>query len=321
MASPAESLIFPAIEPYHSGLIQTSSAHRFYYEECGNSAGAPVIVLHGGPGSGCTPAQRRFFDPAHHRIILMDQRGCGRSEPAGCIENNTTHDLVADIECLRQHLGIGKWLVFGGSWGSTLALAYAASHPQHILGLLLRGIFLARNTELDWFLYHARNIYPEAWEQFVSILAPEERTDILTAYSRRIYNVDSSLAIPAARTWSAYEAAIMTLLPAEPSSAPALTDAAILARARIQLHYLSNGCFLSQTPLLDQVDNFRHIRATIIQGRYDMVCPILTAQELHRAWPEADLQVIPDAGHAAFEPGIAAALIQATERFKSSRNP
>ncbi|HEY3326231.1 MAG TPA: prolyl aminopeptidase [Novimethylophilus sp.] len=320
MASPSESLIFPAIEPYSSGWIQTSSVHKFYYEECGNPAGAPVIVLHGGPGSGCTPAQRRFFDPAHYRVVLFDQRGCGRSEPAGCTENNTTQDLIADIECLRQHLDIGKWLVFGGSWGSTLALAYAATYPQHICGMVLRGIFLARSNELDWFLHQARHIFPETWEQFVSALAPEEQTDILTAYAHRISNDDASLHIPAARIWSAYETSIMTLLPTEPSSTP-LTDAAILARARIQLHYLTNGCFISDTPLLDQVQSFRHIPAAIIQGRYDMVCPILSAHELHKAWPETDFHIVPDAGHAAFEPGIAAALIQATERFKSGQNP
>lgn len=317
MATSPESLIFPAIEPFDSGWIETEVPHAIYFEQCGNPAGMPVVVLHGGPGSGCTPAQRRFFDPAHYRIVLLDQRGCGRSEPAGCLDNNTTQALVADLERLRQHLGIERWIVFGGSWGSTLALAYAATHSQRVVGLLLRGIFLARNAELAWFMYHARNIYPEAWAQFVAILPQEERIDILAAYARRIFGSDEAVRIAAARNWNAYEASIMSLLPPEPSSSAAPTDAAILARARIQLHYLMNGCFLSDTPLLDKAPKLRNIPAIIVQGRYDIVCPVVSAYELQQAWPEAELRLIPDAGHAAFEPGTAAALIAATEQFKS----
>ncbi len=320
MANAAESLIFPALEPYNNGWIATPSVHQFYFEECGNPAGVPVIVLHGGPGSGCTPAQRRFFDPAHYRIILLDQRGSGRSTPAGTVENNTTQDLVADIERLRTHLSIAQWLVFGGSWGSTLALAYAATHPQQVTGLILRGIFLARQSELEWFLQQVRAVFPEAWEQVTTPLSPAEKTDILGAYALRIFSEDPSISTPAARTWNSYEASIMTLLPPEPpsSSAPP-SDALLLARARVQLHYLIHRCFLDATPLLDQVDKFRHIPAIIIQGRYDMVCPPGTAYELHHAWPEAEFQVVPDAGHAAFEPGIAAALIKATAHFKTAR--
>lgn len=318
MANAAESLIFPALEPYTHGWIAASSPHRFYFEECGNPTGAPVVVLHGGPGSGCSPAQRRFFDPQHYRIILFDQRGCGRSIPAGETQNNTTQDLVSDIELLRTHLGIERWLVFGGSWGSTLALAYAASHPGPITGLILRGIFLSRRSELDWFLQQARAVFPEAWEQMTAPLSDEEKVDILSAYLDRISSEDPSISVPAARTWNAYEASIMTLPPPEPpSSAP--SDATLLARARVQLHYLINQCFLDDTPLLDEVDKFRHIPATIIQGRYDMVCPVGTAYDLHRAWPEAEFKIVPAAGHAAFEPGIAAALIEATERFKAVR--
>lgn len=317
MVSSAESLIFPAIEPYASGHIAASSVHSFYYEECGNPDGAPVVVLHGGPGSGCTPGQRRFFDPTHYRIVLFDQRGCNRSEPAGCTEDNTTQELVQDIERLRRHLAIDRWMVFGGSWGSTLALAYAATHPQRVQGLVLRGIFLARPCELNWFIYETRNVFPEAWEQFVSPLAQEERTDILTGYARRIFNNDVLLSVRAARHWNAFEAAIVSLLPAStPASAPP-TDETILARARVQLHYLANNCFLLDTPLLDQVEKFRHIPAVIVQGRYDMVCPPRTAYELRQAWPEAGFHIVPDAGHAAFEPGTAAALIEATERFKT----
>jgi proline iminopeptidase len=317
MASTAESLIFPAIEPYASGHVAASSVHNIYYEECGNPAGAPVVVLHGGPGSGCTPGQRRLFDPAHYRIVLFDQRGCNRSEPAGCTEDNTTRDLVQDIERLRRHLAIDRWMVFGGSWGSTLALAYAAAHPYRVQGLVLRGIFLARPCELNWFLYESRNFFPEAWEKFVSPLAPNERSDILAGYAQRLFDDDPALNVSAARHWNAFEASIMSLLPASaPASAPP-TDEAILARARVQLHYLANDCFLLETPLLDQVEKFRHIPAVIVQGRYDMVCPPRTAYALHRAWPEADFYMIPDAGHAAFEPGTTAALIEATERFKS----
>jgi proline iminopeptidase len=318
MASSAESLVFPAIEPYTSGHITASSLHRFYYEECGNPTGKPVVVLHGGPGSGCTPGQRRFFDPTHYRIILFDQRGCNRSQPTGCTEDNATQDLVEDIERLRRHLAIDRWMVFGGSWGSTLALAYAATHPERVQEMVLRGIFLARACELKWFLYDARNFFPEAWEEFTSPLAPEECTDILTDYAQRIFGNNTSLNIAAARHWNAFESSIISLLPTAPApSASPLSAENILARARIQLHYLVNNCFLLDTPLLDQVDKFRHIPAVIVQGRYDMVCPPRTAYELHQAWPEADFHIIPDAGHAAFEPATAAALIKATERFKS----
>lgn len=311
----AESLIFPAIEPYSTGWITASSKHRFYYEECGNPAGVPIVVLHGGPGSGCSPKQRRFFDPNHYRIVLFDQRGCGRSEPAGCIEENTTQDLVDDIARLKQHLKLERWFVFGGSWGSTLALAYAAKYPESIQGLILRGIFLARQEELDWFLYQVRNFFPEIWEELVHPLTDTERKNILASFYHRIFNDDEE-SLPAARHWNNFEASIMSLLPAEPSSNPP-TDAALLGRARVQLHYLINHCFLLETPLLKQVDRFRHIPATIIQGRYDMVCPPISAHELHAAWPEADFRIIQDAGHAAFEPGTAAALIAATEAFKS----
>jgi proline iminopeptidase len=314
MTISVESLIFPAIEPYSTGQIATTSNHSIYYEECGNTNGMPVVVLHGGPGSGCTPGQRRFFDPHHYRIILFDQRGCGRSTPAGCTTDNTTPALVADIERLRQHLHIARWLVFGGSWGSTLALSYAACHPQQISGLILRGIFLARPKEIDWFLYQSRIFFPEAWEQLTAPLSIDERKDILTSYANRIF-AETPSNIVAARRWNAFEASIMCLLPSELTNPP--QDEITLARARVQLHYLLNGCFIADAPLLGQIDRFRHIPAIIVQGRYDMVCPISTAYELHQAWPEANFRVIPDAGHAAFEPGTAAALIAATEQFKT----
>ncbi|GBG15298.1 proline iminopeptidase [Novimethylophilus kurashikiensis] len=316
MPNPSESIVFPALEPHNTAWLHVSALHQICYEECGNPVGLPIIVLHGGPGSGCSPNQRRFFDPRFYRIILFDQRGCGRSQPAGCTEDNTTQTLIEDIERLRSHLGIERWIVFGGSWGSTLALAYAAKYADKIAGLILRGIFLARPEELDWFLNDVRRFFPEAWNRLVDPLQPEERLDILEAFHRRIFNAPEADAVAAAKHWNSYEASIMTLLPPEPASNQP-TDNVMLARARVQLHYLMNGCFLSETPLLNVIDSIRHIPAVIIQGRYDMVCPPVTALELHDIWPEAELQIIPDAGHAAFEPGIATALIEATERFKS----
>jgi proline iminopeptidase len=318
MAPTAESFLFPALEPYATGYVSTSSRHHFYYEECGNPAGAPVIVLHGGPGSGCTPAQRRFFDPDHYRVILFDQRGCGRSQPSGCIEDNTTDHLIGDIEQLRLHLGIERWLVFGGSWGSTLAIAYALAHPRRVRGLILRGIFLATPPELDWFLYQSRHFFPEAWQSFVAPLGKEGHHDILAAYQQLIFGTDSSQAVAAAKSWNAYESALISLLPTEPTHPPPAEEV-VLARARIQLHYLVHGCFLGETPLIERIAHVRHIPTVIVQGRYDMVCPPCTAYALHRAWPEAELHMIPDAGHAASEPGITAALVEATEKFKQAR--
>ncbi len=317
MENSSETVLFPAIEPYVSGLISTDSEHKFYYEACGNPAGSAVLVLHGGPGSGCNPGQRRFFDPAHYRIVLFDQRGCGRSQPAGRTAQNTTADLIDDIEQLRLHLGIDRWLLFGGSWGSTLALAYATAHPQRVRGMILRGIFLARPKELNWFLNESRNFFPEAWEHLVRPLSQHERTDILGTYHQRIFGRDLPTSIEAAHNWGKFEGSIISLLPPPNSDAPAPSDEAVLARARIQLHYLVNLCFLQGAPLLDRVIALRGIPAVIVQGRYDMVCPFISAYELHQAWPEADFQVIPDAGHASFEPGITAALLAATQRFKS----
>lgn len=307
----ATEILFPALEPSALGWLEVTGGHHIYYEVSGNRHGAPVVFLHGGPGSGCNPAQRRFFDPTFYCIILLDQRGCGRSLPQGGVENNTTWDLVEDIERLRHHLGIARWMVFGGSWGSTLALAYAATYPQVITGMILRGIFLCRNSELDWFLYSVRNFFPEAWQRLAAPLLPEDRQDILRAYHQRVFSGD----VDAARTWNAFEGAIISLCPS-PSPIADPDDALSLARARVQLHYLTNLGFLAQRPLLEQIERFRQIPATIIQGRYDMVCPPVTADELHQTWPEAEYIIIPDAGHSAMEPGIAAALVAATESFK-----
>ena len=307
--------LFPPAEPYHFGHPDVSPLHQIYYEECGNPNGAPVVVLHGGPGSGCNPNQRRFFDPTHYRIILFDQRGCGRSLPAGCIEDNNIQALANDMELLRAHLGITQWFVFGGSWGSTLALFYASLHADKIKGLLLRGIFLTRPSELHWFLYEAGRFFPEAWVRFVEPLTTNEIAHILKAYHERIFNAPETEQLAAALSWSAFENAIMYLLP--PSAASSSSDSAMIARLRVHLHFLINDCFLADSPLLSQVEKFRHIPTIMIHGRYDMVCPIQTAYELHQAWPEADFRVVADAGHSASEPGIATALIAATEQFKT----
>ena len=308
-------ILHPPCEPYRSDWLPVSAQHSMYFELCGNPLGQPVVVLHGGPGSGCNPGQRRFFDPAHYNIILLDQRGCNRSLPLGCIEENTTQHLVADLESLRQHLGISRWLVFGGSWGSTLALAYAATHPEVVTGLLLRGIFLCRQHELDWFLYQSRQFFPEAWQLLVAPVPAALRDDLLPWYHTQVFHGTEAEAFEAACTWSNYEASIMSLLPGNmPPSRP--DPALAIGRARVQLHYLINQGFLAERPLLNAVESFRSIPATIIQGRYDMVCPPSTAYELHQAWPEADFNIIPDAGHSAMEPGIAAALVAAATSFK-----
>ena len=310
--------LYPEIDPYRSGLLSVSPLHQIYYEECGNPAGHPVVFLHGGPGSGCNPNQRRFFDPSYYRIILLDQRGCGRSLPQGCVEENTINDLVSDLEVLRQSLAIERWLVFGGSWGSTLALAYAVAHPDRIDGLILRGIFLSRPHELQWFLQDVKNFFPEVWEKLMAFLPVEERNDLLQAYYRRIFDEDKSISLPAACVWNAYESAIMSL---QPPSSPTVTpaDEVQIARARVQLHYIMHGCFISERPLLEEARSLAHIPTVIVQGRYDMVCPPVTAWELSQAMQHAELQMIPDAGHSAMEPGTTAALVAATERFKSAR--
>lgn len=318
MPEPSRTL-YPPTEPFAHGWLAVSRHHSIYYEQCGNPHGQPAVVLHGGPGSGCNPGQRRFFDPAHYRIVLLDQRGCQRSLPLGEVEENTLWYLVEDLEKLRRHLNIPRWLVFGGSWGSTLALAYAATHPQAVSALVLRGIFLCRTRELEWFLYQARQFFPEAWEALTATLTVEERADILGAYCRRVFSADPQQALEAARNWNAYEGAIMSLIPAPPSDVAA--DAALsIARARVQLHYLVNQGFLAERPLLEQVERFRHIPAVIVQGRYDMVCPPVSAHELHLAWPDAELRMIADAGHSAMEPGIIAALVAATDAFRSAQH-
>ena len=308
--------LFPPIDPYESGRLSLDGGHVMYWEQSGNPDGITVVFLHGGPGAGATPVHRRFFDPAAYRIVIYDQRGAGRSQPQGLLEDNTTPHLVADIETLRIHLGVERWLVFGGSWGSTLAIAYGVAYPECCLGFVLRGIFLGRQNELDWFLYGMRTVFPEIWDRLVDVLDTTEHNHILNAYHRRLMNPDKGVHLPAARAWSAYEGACSTLLPSPETVAAFSGDALAYALSRIETHYFVNNLFMADNALLNDIDLIRHLPGIIVQGRYDMVCPIGTANALHQAWPEADYVVIPDAGHSAMEPGIRAALVRATERLK-----
>ncbi|MFN9489986.1 MAG: prolyl aminopeptidase [Betaproteobacteria bacterium] len=310
------SELYPEIVPYNTGMLNLGGRHRMYFEESGKPRGVPVLFLHGGPGAGAAPAHRRFFDPAHYRIVIFDQRGAGRSTPLGELADNSTPLLIADIEKLREMLGIKAWLVFGGSWGSTLALAYAEAHPQRCTGLILRGIFLCRRSEIDWFLYGQRNIFPEAWQAFAGPIPEAERGNLLEAYHRRLTDPDPAVHMPAARAWGTYEGSCSTLLPSPETVAYFAGDVVALGLARIEAHYFSNDIFLPENSLLDSVHRIRHIPGVIVQGRYDAVCPIVSADDLHRAWPEAEYHVIPDAGHSAWEPGICAALVRACEQFK-----
>ncbi|HEX3097849.1 MAG TPA: prolyl aminopeptidase [Usitatibacter sp.] len=308
--------LFPPIEPYRSGMLDLDPPHRMYYEECGNVRGVPVVFLHGGPGAGSSAVHRQFFDPAFYRIVVYDQRGAGRSTPLGCLEANTTPNLVEDLERLRRHLGIERWMVFGGSWGSTLAIAYAEHHPERCLGLVLRGIFLCRRSEIDWFLHGLRAIFPEAWRAFSGYVPEDERGDLLTSYHRRLIDPDPGIHMPAARSWSVYEGSCSTLLPNPALVADFATDRVALGLARIEAHYFVNDIFLPEDFLLSNARRLKDIPGVIVQGRYDIVCPAISADDLHRAWPEAEYTIVPDAGHSAFEPGIRSRLVAATEDFK-----
>lgn len=311
--------LFPPIEPYATGMLATDGPHRIYWEEAGNPCGLPVLFLHGGPGAGATATHRRFFDPAAYRIVILDQRGAGRSTPFGELAGNTTENLVADLETLRRHRGVERWIVFGGSWGSTLALTYAETHPERCLGLILRGIFLCRASEVAWFLHGMRLVFPEAWRRFAEFIPAAERHDLLQAYYRRLIDPEPARHMPAARSWSTYESACSILLPS-PEPAPALGDSrGVLALARIEAHYFLNEIRLPERDLIHGVSRIRAIPGVIVQGRYDMICPIAAADELARAWPEAAYHIVPDAGHSATEPGIRARLIAATESFKRFR--
>ncbi|HYB11306.1 MAG TPA: prolyl aminopeptidase [Alphaproteobacteria bacterium] len=309
--------LYPELQPHQSGMLKLDDVHTMYWEVSGNPRGAPVLFLHGGPGAGSTPTHRRFFDPAHYRIVVFDQRGAGRSVPLGETRANTTPLLVSDIETLRRHLGIEGWLVFGGSWGSTLALAYAETHPDRCSGLVLRGIFVCRKSEIDWFLYDIRNLFPEAWRTFAEFLPEAERGDLLANYHKRLMDPNPDVHMPAARRWSVYEGSCSTLLPSPETVAAFGDDRMALGLARMEAHYFINGIFLAENFLLENIPLVRHLPTVIVQGRYDVVCPIATADELHRAWPEARYHVIPDAGHSAMEPGIRSALLDATDGFRT----
>jgi proline iminopeptidase len=311
--------LYPEIEPYDQGMLPVSPVHTLYYEQCGNPEGVPVVFLHGGPGGGTSPDYRRFFDPAAYRIVLFDQRGAGKSTPHANLEENTTWHLVADIEQVREHLGIESWVVFGGSWGSTLALAYAQTHPARARALVLRGIFLCRPKEIRWFYQEgASAVYPDAWEHYVKVIPEAERADLLGAFHRRLTSDDEAVRLEAARAWSVWEGSTSKLYPDEDFIAHFGDPQFALAFARIECHYFMNNAFFeTDNYLIENVGRIRHIPAVIVQGRYDVVCPLMSAWELHRAWPEADLQIIPDAGHSALEPGTRSALVEATDRFRT----
>jgi proline iminopeptidase len=312
------SFLYPPIEPQAQGWLDTPSVHRIYWETSGNPAGIPVVFIHGGPGSGTSPLQRRFFDPARYRIVLFDQRGSGQSTPHGELEDNTTPELIDDMERLREMLGIERWLVFGGSWGSTLALAYGEAHPGRCLGFVLRGIFLCRSSEIDWFLHGIRAFFPEAQRELAEFIPAGERDDLLAAYHRRLIDPDPQVHLPAARVWAAFEATCSTLLPNPQLVSAFCSDRTALSLARIEAHYFANHIFLPDNSLLNQLPRIRHLPCTIVQGRYDAVCPIVSADELARAWPEARYVIVDDAGHSAFEPGISQALVAATDAFALS---
>lgn len=310
------SWLYPALEPTQVHRLKVSDLHELYVEESGNPQGKPVIFLHGGPGGGTSPKHRRYFDPTRYRIILFDQRGCGQSTPYANVRDNTTWDLVADIERIRLHLGIDRWMVFGGSWGATLGLAYAETHPERVTELILRGIFLLRQREVDW-LYQegASRIFPDAWEPYRDAIPEAERGSFLSAYAQRLLSDNPAMNLPAAKAWSIWEGATSKLIPDPDFIASYGDEATTLAFARIECHYFLNKGWMEEAQLLRDAHRLKGIPGAIIQGRYDMVCPIESAWALAQAWPAADLVIVPDAGHSAYEPGISRALVAATDRF------
>ncbi|WJW75633.1 prolyl aminopeptidase [Thiohalobacter sp. IOR34] len=311
-----ETSLYPEIGPYVQHTVAVVPPHRLHVEECGNPAGLPVLVLHGGPGAGCEPYQRRFFDPERYRIVLFDQRGCGRSTPHASLEGNDTAALVADIEAIRRHLQIDRWLVFGGSWGSTLALVYAQAHGERVLGLVLRGIFLCRPRDLHWFYQDgASRLFPDYWEDFLDPIPPAERDDLMAAYHRRLTGDDEVQRMAAAKAWSLWEARTATLSPRKDVVRHFADPFTALALARIESHYFINRCFLKPNQILEDAGQLAEIPGIIVHGRYDCVCPPEQAQALARAWPAARLQIVDASGHSATEPGIAAALVAATDEM------
>lgn len=310
--------LFPPITPYSSGFLSVDNTHELYWEQSGNEEGVPIILLHGGPGAGATPIHRRFFDPDFYRIIIFDQRGAGRSHPLGSLENNTTAHLIEDIEALRKHLRVERWHLFGGSWGSTLALAYALKHKDNCISMILRGIFLCEQSEIDWFLNGMCTIFPEAWEQFAAIIPENEQGDLLSAYYKRLTDdTRPDIQIEAAVRWSLYEGACSSLMPNYETITTDEQKQHALALARIEAHYFKTQKYTKQDSLLNNIDDLRAIPTTIIQGRYDLICPIKTANKLHMLWPEADYIVVPDAGHSALDAPLRSRLIEATEAAKT----
>jgi len=309
--------MYPELEPYRTGMLKVSPIHELYFEECGNPKGKPVIFVHGGPGGGTGPQDRRYFHPDRYRIILLDQRGSGKSLPAASLEDNTTWHLVDDIEKLREHLKIEKWQVFGGSWGSTLALTYAIQHPDRVSELVLRGIFMIRKKEIDWYYQEgASAMYPDAWEAYRDHIPAAERNDFVKAYYARLTHSDPAVQMAAAKPWTAWEMSTSRLYTSPEFIQSAVTDDFAIKFARIECHYFTHkGFFQDDDWILKNVSKIRHIPAVIVQGRYDVVCPPMSAWDLHRAWPEAKFMLIPDAGHSSREPGIAKALVSATDSF------
>ena len=310
-----EAALFPECAPHASGMLALDARHSMYWESCGNPRGLPLLFVHGGPGGGALPHHRRFYDPARWRIVLYDQRGAGRSTPRAEIADNTTAHLVGDIERLREHLGIDRWVLFGGSWGSTLALLYAETQPERVLGLVLRGIFLASRAEIDWFMTGMRHFFPDAWERFAGELPEHERSTLLASYHRRLVDPDPAVHLPAARAWDRYESTCSTLLP-RPDSGTAADDSS-LAIARIEAHYFVHDAFLAPNAILDGAGRLAGIPCTIVQGRYDVVCPPVTAYRLARALPSSELVIVADAGHSVREPGIARELVAAVARMSA----
>ncbi len=309
--------LYPPIEPHDAGMLRVSVLHEIYYEVSGAPDGKPVVVCHGGPGGGSTPSMRRYFDPECYRIVLFDQRGCGKSKPHAALEDNTTWALVDDMEALRAHLGIERWQVFGGSWGSTLALAYAETCPERVSELVLRGIFTLRREELEWFYQEGASwVFPDAWADYLAPIPEAERGDMIAAYYKRLTGEDEDARLRAAKAWSLWEGGTVSLMPSPERMQTFSSDAFALAFARIECHYFQHGGFFERDDqIFANLDRVRNIPAVIVQGRYDVVTPMKTAWELHQRWPEADFRLILDAGHAASEPGIIDALVKATDGF------
>lgn len=314
--------LYPNIRPYVTHTLVVDRLHRLYVEECGNAEGIPVVFLHGGPGAGCEPYHRCFFDPNRYRIVLFDQRGSGQSTPHAELVNNTTDDLIADMETIREQLGIERWLVFGGSWGSTLGLAYAQAHPRRVLGLVLRGIFLCRREEIRWFYQEgASRVFPDYWQDFISPIPEHERHDLLAAYHSRLTGSDELARMAAAKAWSIWEARTASLLPSRSILKHLGNPHTALSMARIECHYFMNDAFLEPSQLLLEAYRMAEIPGVIVQGRYDLICPMQSAWDLHQVWPKSELRVIDDAGHSAMETGIRSALVEATDWFADQLGP